>query len=222
VFYNRNRGRFVERGIMRFRAAVASTLLVTAAVVAVHGRVSAPLAAAAAASRQQAESLARKITLITQRGAAAPRPVASRTEVTEDEINSWFVFRGQQYLPAGVSEPRVTMLGAGTMRGVATVDLEALGKRKSRGGGMLDLWSYLGGRVPIAVTGTLRADDGRGRFEVQSAEVGGLPVPKALVQELVSAYTADDSKSISLDSPFELPARIRSIDVGRGQLTVVQ
>jgi hypothetical protein len=208
---------------MRFRAAVASTLLVTAAVVAVHGRVGAPVvAAAAAASRQQAESLARKITLITQRGAAAPRPGASRTEVTEDEINSWFVFRGQQYLPAGVSEPRVSMLGAGTMRGVATVDLEAIGKRKSRGGGMLDLWSYLGGRVPIAVTGTLRAEDGRGRFEIQSAEVGGLPVPKALVQELVSAYTADDSKSISLDSPFELPARIRSIDVGHGQLTVVQ
>jgi len=108
------------------------------------------------------------------------------------------------------------------MRGVATVDLEALGKRKSRGGGMLDLWSYLGGKVPIAVTGTLRAQDGRGRFEMQSAEVGGLPVPKALVQELVSAYTADDGKSISLDSSFDLPAGIQSIDVGRGQLVVVQ
>ena len=173
---------------MRFRTTVAFTLLITAAAVALQGHVAAAPAAAAAASRQQAESLARKITQITQRGATTPAPVARRTEVTEDEVNSWFVFRGRQYLPAGLSDPSVSMLGAGTMRGVATVDLEALGKRKSRGGGMLDLWSYLGGKVPIAVTGTLRAQDGRGRFEMQSAEVAGLPVPKALVQELVSAY----------------------------------
>jgi hypothetical protein len=207
---------------MRFRTAVASTLLLTAAAVILLARVSGPLAAAGAASRQEADALARKISQITKRGADAARPGVRRTEVTESEVNSWFVFRGRTYLPDGVTEPRVNMLGSGSMRGVATVDLEALGKRKSRGGGMLDLWSYLGGKVPIAVTGTLRAQDGRGRFEMQSAEVGGLPVPKALVQELVSAYTADDGKSISLDSSFDLPAGIQSIDVGRGQLVVVQ
>ena len=207
---------------MRFRTAVASTLLLTAAAVILLARVSGPLAAAGAASRQEADALARKISQITRRGADAARPGVRRTEVTESEVNSWFVFRGRPYLPDGVTEPRVNMLGSGSMRGVATVDLEALGKRKSRGGGMLDLWSYLGGKVPVAVTGTLRAQDGRGRFDVQSAEVGGLPVPKALVQELVSAYTADDGKKVSLDSSFDLPAGIQSIDVGRGQLVVVQ
>jgi hypothetical protein len=203
---------------MRFRTAVASLLVVMATAIALHVHVS---AAAAAASRQQADSLARKISQITQRGAAAPVPGARRTEVSEDELNSWFVYRGRPYLPSGVSNPSVNMLGDGSMRGVATVDLEAIGRRKSRGGGMLDLWSYLGGKVPVAVTGTLRTQDGRGRFEMQAAEVAGLPVPKALVQELVSAYTADD-KSVSLDSSFELPAKIKYIDVGRGQLVVVQ
>jgi len=38
----------------------------------------------------------------------------------------------------------------------------------------------------------------------------------------VYASSPDDKKPISLDSPFELPAKIRSIDVGRGQLVVVQ
>jgi hypothetical protein len=199
---------------MRFRTAVALGLL-TAAAATLH---------AAAATRQQAESLARKITLITERGAAAPSPSARRTEVSEDELNSWFVFRGRQYLPTGLSDPTVSMLGDGTMRGVATVDLEAVGKRRSKGSGMLDLWSYLGGKVPVAVTGTLRAHDGHGQFEMKSAEVAGVPVPKALVQELVSVYASspDQPKSISLDSSFELPAKIRSIDVGRGQLVVVQ
>jgi hypothetical protein len=190
----------------------------TAAVATLHG--------AATASRQQADSLARKITLITQRGAqGATSPAAvRRTEVSEDEINSWFAFRGQQYLPSGVTSPNVTILGDGTMRGVATVDLEAVGKRRSSGGGALDIWSYLGGKVPVAVTGTLQARDGRGRFEMKSAEVAGVPVPKALVQELVSVYTSspDDKKPVSLDSSFELPAKIRSIDVGRGALVVVQ
>ena len=202
---------------MRFRTAVVLvlTLAVTIATATLQG--------AATASRQQADSLARKITQITQRGTQGPVTSARRTEVSEDEVNSWFEFRGRPYLPEGVSSPNVTMIGDGTMRGAVTVDLDALGKRRSKGG-MLDLWSYLGGKVPVAVTGTLRAHDGRGQFEMKSAEVAGIPVPKALVQELVSVYASspDDKKPISLDAPFELPARIRSIDVGRGQLVVVQ
>lgn len=200
---------------MRFHTAVVLmlTLTVTAATATVRG---------ATASRQQADALARKITQITQRGAQPPA-AGARTEVSEDEVNSWFAFRAQPYLPEGVSNPNVAMLGDGTMRGAAMVDLEALGKRRSKGG-LLDLWSYLGGKVPVAVTGTLRARDGRGQFEVKSAEVAGVPVPKALVQELVSVYASspDQKKPISLDAAFDLPARIRSIDVGRGQLVVVQ
>jgi len=201
---------------MPFRASLVGVLAlaVTAAAATPEG---------SAASRQQADSLARKITQITQRGTQAPAAVARRTEVSEDEVNSWFAFRARPYLPDGVTNPNVTMLGDGTMRGVAMVDLEAVGKKRSRGGG-LDLWSYLGGKVPVAVTGTLRARDGRGQFEMKSAEVAGVPVPKALVQELVSVYTSspEQKKPISLDASFELPARIRSIDVGRGQLVVVQ
>jgi hypothetical protein len=202
---------------MRFRTAV---LLVLACAIVAAGSLR-----AAATSRQQADSLARKITQITQRAqGAAPATAARTTEVSEGELNSWFAFRGRQYLPEGVSEPNVAMLGDGTMRGEATVDLEAVGKRRSRGGGALDVWSYLGGKVPVAVTGILRARDGRGQFEMKSAEVAGVPVPKALVQELVSVYTSspDTKKPISLESSFELPAKIRSIDVGRGQLLVVQ
>jgi hypothetical protein len=200
--------------VLRTAALVALALAVTVTAVTVHG---------AAATRQQADSLARKITQITQRSTQPLAPGAKRTEISEDEVNSWFVYRGRPYLPDGVTNPNLTMVGDGAMRGAVTVDLEALGKRRSKGG-MLDLWSLLGGKVPVAVTGTLRTRDGRGQFEMQSAEVAGVPVPKALVQELVSVYTSspEEKKPISLDAPFELPAKIRSIDVGRGQLVVVQ
>ena len=200
---------------MSFRSArvVVLFLAVTAAAATVHG---------AAATRQQADSLARKITQITQRGAQTTAPTGvRRTEVSEDEVNSWFVYRGQSYLPAGVTNPSITMIGDGTMRGAVTVDLESVNKKS--GGSGLNPLSYLG-KVPVEVIGTLRARDGRGQFEMKSAEVAGVPVPKALVQQLLSYYAAspDDKRPISLDASFELPAKIRSIDVGRGQAVVVQ
>jgi len=198
------------------------TTAVVVFALAVMAAAAATLHAAATASRQQADSLARKITQITQRGTQGPTAGARRTEVSEDEVNSWFVFRGRPYLPEGVTNPNLTMLGAGAMRGAVTVDLEALGKRRSKGGS-LDLWSYLGGKVPVAVTGTLRARDGRGQFEMKSAEMAGVPVPKALVQQLLSIYTSSsDDKPLSMDASFELPAKFQSIDVGQGQLVVVQ
>ncbi len=213
---------------MRLQTAVARALIV-AAVAGAAGTAATVTVQGAVESRQQAESLARKITLITQHGATESkvgdsRVALRRTEVTQDELNSWFTFRGRQYLPVGVSKPTVTMIGNGSMRGAATLDLETIGKKRSKDGGMLDLWSYLGGKVPVTVTGTLRAQDGRGQFDMESAHVAGVPVPKALLQELVSLYASSPTQpnGVSLDESFELPARIRSIDVGRGQLVVVQ
>jgi hypothetical protein len=76
----------------------------------------------------------------------------------------------------------------------------------------------------VAVTGVLQARDGIGRFEVQSSEVAGLPVPVVVVQGLVSYYAAspETPEGLRLDEPFALPANIRRVDVGRGQMVVVQ
>ena len=54
--------------------------------------------------------------------------------------------------------------------------------------------------------------------------MSGLPVPKTLLQELVSFYTrtADHPKGVNLDDPFELPAKIKQIEVGQAQAVVVQ
>jgi hypothetical protein len=70
----------------------------------------------------------------------------------------------------------------------------------------------------------LQASNGRGRFELESASVGVLPIPKLLLQEIVAYYSKspDNPGGISLDDEFELPARIREIQVGRGQAIIVQ
>src|SRR5688500_11874758 len=97
----------------------------------------APLVAARV--RQQAGGVAKKIVQIQQQGEVARGATARRTPVTQDEVNSWFTYRAQPMLPAGVSQPQVTIVGQGKVEGQATVDLEALGKRRSSGGAF-DPW----------------------------------------------------------------------------------
>jgi hypothetical protein len=175
-------------------------------------------------SRQQADSFAKKVAIITQRGVTpTPRPSPARTVVSETEVNSWFTYRAQEHLPKGVSQPQVTIIGNGRVMGLATVDLDAVSKARSSGG-TFDLWNLVGGRLPVAVTGVLETKSGRGRFDLQSATIGGLPVPKVLLQELVTYYsrTADHPEGVRLDSPFQLPAKIQQIEVGQGQAVVVQ
>ena len=197
---------------MNFRPAIVSAFAL-AALVTAH---------AAATSRPQADAFARKLDAINQHasaGAKTPR----RTTLTETEVNSWFEFRAQPLLPAGVTNPKVTAVGNGKLLGTAVVDLEAVGKKRGSGG-TLDIWSYLGGKVPLSVTGILHTKDGKGRFELQAADISGVPVPKTLLQELVSYYSRSETKpqGVKLDDPFELPARIKQIEVGQAQAVVVQ
>jgi hypothetical protein len=197
---------------MTFRPAVVSALAI-AGLVTVH---------AAATSRPQADAFAKKIAAINQHAESGAR-AARRTTVTETEVNSWFEFHAQPLLPAGLQNPKLTAVGNGTLMGTALVDLAAVGKKRGSGG-TLDIWSYLGGKVPLSVTGVLHTKDGKGRFELQAADISGVPVPKTLLQELVSYYsrTAEKPQGVKVDDPFELPAQIRQIEVGHAQAVVVQ
>ncbi|MBI3050665.1 MAG: hypothetical protein HYY76_20435 [Acidobacteria bacterium] len=179
--------------------------------------------AAATVSRQSAETFAQKIALIRQHGELGPGGGTRRTPVTQDELNSWFAFRGQPHLPNGVTQPEVTIVGEGRLAGQAILDLEAVAKRRASGG-TLDPWAFIGGRVPVKVTGVLHTRDGVGRLEIQSAEISGVPVPPTLLQELVSFYSRspEQPQGVRLDETFALPANIRRIEVGQGQAVVVQ
>ena len=168
-------------------------------------------------SRPQSDSFAKKLAIIKQHAAASPKS-ARKTTVTEGELNSWFVYRAPPLLPVGVKDPSVTVVGNGKLVGVVTVDLDDVGKSKS------GAWNVLGGRVPITLSGVLRTKDGKGQFDLQSASLSGVPLPKFLLQEIVAHYTRDEDRpnGIRLDDPFDLPASIKQIDVGQGQALIIQ
>jgi len=173
-------------------------------------------------SKRDAQSMKQKVTAIVARGDLVSK-APLRTTVTESELNSYLVYELGDALPGGVVDPAVTIMGTGRVSGRAVVDLDAV--RKASGStGFFDPRSYLSGHLPVNATGLLRTANGVGRFELQSTTVGGVPIPKALLQEIVTYYsrTAEKPDGISLDDEFALPARIREIQVEPGHAIVVQ
>lgn len=179
--------------------------------------------AAAAVSPQGADEFAQKLALIQRQADSSERAGMRHTRLTQDELNSWFMYRAQPLLPNGVGEPQVTIVGDGRLAGRAVVDLDAVAKRHSTGG-TFDPLSLIGGKVPVSVTGILHTRDGLARFEVRTAEMSGIPVPVTVLQELVIYYsrTPERPQGVRLDDTFALPANILQIEVGQGQAVVVQ
>ncbi len=174
------------------------------------------------ASRRDADQLRQKVATINALG-ERPTKQAHRTTVTENEVNAYLVYDAREQLPTGVVEPAVNILGTGRLSARAVVDLDAV-RRQKNPTSLLDPMNYLAGRLPVTATGLLRTSNGMGRFQLESASVSGVPIPKLLLQEIVSYYsrTPDKPSGISLDDAFALPARIREIQVERGQAIIVQ
>jgi len=194
---------------------VIGLLAVLAAVVPVH-------TARQAASRDDASRLRAKIEAITRNAEVSP-PAPLVTTVTEREVNAYLAYDAPEKLPVGVTGPRVTVLPDLNLSGTATVDLDAI-RQQRPSHGWLDPLNYFSGKVPVAVTGRLDATGGLARFSLESAKVGGVPVPKVVVQELVTFYSKTESnpRGLNLDDPYPLPARIRQIDVRPGEAVIKQ
>ncbi len=185
-----------------------------------------PLAAQGRLSKEDAERFQSKLAKIVEFGNAPARAARSTqprtTPVTDAEVNSYLRYLAADQVPVGIVEPVLNAVGEGRVTGRAVVDLDAVRKQKQRG--WLDPVGYLSGRMPVSAAGRLITKDGKGQFQLESADISGVAVPKAVLQELVSYYsrTPENPAGIDMDAPFELPARIREIRVGTGASTIVQ
>lgn len=186
------------------------------------GLLATTLVAAEPVSRRDAARLQAKIDRITK-GSSARGKSPAVTAITEAEVNSYLRYELADRIPAGVTDPWVSILENGRLAGRATVDLGRVGQSR-RSGGMLDPFNLLTGSVPLAVNGTLHTKNGVGTFAVQSASISGVPVPVWMLQEIVSYYSRSEiaPKGVAIDKPFVLPNGIREIQTARGQATVVQ
>jgi hypothetical protein len=173
-------------------------------------------------SKQEGDRFQHKIDEVAKNGSTVPvKP--KRTAVTENELNSYLAFHAKDKIPHGLTHPQLTMLGEGRLGGRVFVDFDEFNRRR-RNRSVMDPLTYLSGRVPVTARGILQTRDGKGQFQLQAADVAGLPLPKPLVQELVTFFSrsADNPKGFDLEAPFSLPAKIRELVINKGAAFVVQ
>jgi hypothetical protein len=172
--------------------------------------------------RREADGMLRKLEAIDARGKVTTRRPPVRTTFTDREVNAYFRVYGPTFLPEGLVDPELAIDEGGRVRAKSLVNLDAIRAAKPRG--WLDPLAYVTGSVEVTAAGTLKTADGRGLFALDTATLGGITVPKGLLQELVSHYsrTPEAPSGINLEQPFELPSRIRAVETGRGAATVVQ
>jgi hypothetical protein len=147
---------------------------------------------------------------------------ALQTVVTEAETNAYLRLRLKSSLPAGMVDPYISALGGGRVSATAVIDLDAV--RRAEAKATLDLAQLLTGRLPVSLTGVLRTRAGIATFALESASIAGIPIPKMLLQQLVTHYTrsAEHPDGVGLDAQFVLPAGIREIDIQTRQAVIVQ
>jgi hypothetical protein len=173
------------------------------------------------------DAFQRKLTTIVEGGTATTAIKGSgarQTPILENELNSYLRYELREEVPAGVTEPTITIVGDGRVTGSAVVDLDAVKQSRQQSSSWFDPMRLLSGKLPVAATGVLQTQQGTGRFLLESAEISGIPVPKTVLQQVVSYYSRSPQNpgGVNLDDAFELPARIREIRVQPGQAIVVQ
>lgn len=186
-----------------------------AVVVSAAGRIVQDGAAAADRMQQKLEAIVRF--------GAIPRLETQSTVIEEGEVNAYLEHYLRTEIPPGISTPVLRILADNRLSATATLDLDVMNASRPPAEGF-DPLRMLTGSLPAKVTGRLVTENGSGRFELESAELGGIPLPRVLVSQLVSRYSvsADEPNGISLDAPFDLPSSIREIRVEPGQVTVLQ
>ena len=177
---------------------------------------------AVALSRQDGDRLQAKIDAIVKNAAADP-PKPRKFAIAEREANSYLVFNLKEKIPKGLAEPEITMIGDGALAARVLVDMDEV-KRRRQSRSVIDPLNYLSGQVPLNARGLLRTREGRGQFYLRSADIGGVPLPKPLLQELIGFFsrTPQNPNGFDIDAPFNLPSKIREISVRSGESVVVQ
>jgi len=194
----------------------------TSSLVVVCGMAGALVSAADVLTPQLGNAFAKKVVVVQEHANAGVKKPLSTT-FTQAETNSYLKYNAGALLPTGLTQPEVTLHAQNRLTGKAVVDLDIV-RQKSSSGGWFDPTSYLTGKLPVTASGRIITGDGKARFEIERAEVSGITIPRSFLAQMVNFFTrtADNPKGSSIDDTFEMPAKIRRIDVEPGRFTAHQ
>jgi hypothetical protein len=173
-------------------------------------------------TRQHGDAFAKKVVVVQNHAnEGVNKPLA--TSFTQVETNSYLKYNATELLPTGLTQPEITMHGQNRVSAKAIVDLDIV-RQKQSSGGWFDPTSYLTGKLLVTAAGRVITGDGKGRVELESAEVSGVPIPRTFLNQMVNFFTRteDNPRGSTVDDVFELPAKIKRIDSEQGRFTVHQ
>ena len=168
-------------------------------------------------------SVQEKIDRIVENGSKSPVP-PKITVFTEDEANQLLRTHFKEFIPSGLSDPHVRLIGNGTLLARVVVDLDEYKRRRREGRGGLDPLSLLTGKLPVTARGTLQTQGGQGRFRLEASEVNGIPLPPAFVREMITALSRSrrNPEGYDIEKPFALPANIQHVTIHPKEAVVTQ
>ena len=170
------------------------------------------------ATRELSDAFARKLQTL-ERYEHDPKSRRAPVTVSESELNSYLRFAMADKVPRGLRDVRIVLReGLLEIRGFANLS-EFSELREKAGASFLAL---LGGELPVEVVAGFRSDRGFGQFELQSAQIGPMPLSPTLVADLVARATVDASHPNGFDmrAPFRLPYSVKRVRPLRASATI--
>ncbi|MSP39602.1 MAG: hypothetical protein EXR70_14030 [Deltaproteobacteria bacterium] len=172
------------------------------------------------ASRELRDQVQAKIDAVLANGALS-RAANRTTTFSENEVNAALAANLIEQIPKGIADAQVRLLGDARIALRAVVDVDEFKRKRSKPSGPL---MFFGSKIPVLIRGELTAKDGQGTFKLQSAKANGIPLPRAMVLDLLANHTRsrNNPDGFNLEKPFELPASIRALAINAGEVIVVQ
>jgi hypothetical protein len=171
-----------------------------------------------AISRAAADELAAKISALSNSNPGSSGPLPPVT-ITESEANSYLKFRGHEFLPPAVHDPKIH-IRPDQISGAADVDFDALGQMSKSDDWSARLFTYVfKGKQRVTAAGKLETANGEGKFALTSLTVGATSLPAGFVNFLLQSYLEKQYK-IDLSKPFPLPSHVSHIELASGRATL--
>jgi len=166
-----------------------------------------------------ADALTRKLATIESLGGSLdPRRKPTRLEVTEAELNSYLNLSLASQIPPGVADLRVR-LHADEVEARAVVDIDRV-RGQVEPAGSWGPFAFFGGSVPVELRARLTSEGGFGSVRIERASIGSMPVPVAVLEQLVASATktAANPGGFALLTPFRLPYSLRRVRIQPGRV----
>jgi len=168
-----------------------------------------PAAPRSGLSRELSNAFGKKLQMM-EKFEHDPKSKPTSMNVLESELNSYVRFALAEKVPQGLRDVRIVLLDDRLeLRGFA--NLSEFSELKEKAGG-----SFLGlltGEVPVEVVAGFKSDRGFGQFEIESAQVGPVPLSASVIADILVRATKDASRPNGFDirTPFRLPYAIKRI-----------